>query len=247
LLIGRKLGQARAYNDVFRAVETPYVAWLSDDNEVVNGGIDVAVGIMDRHAEVGMVGLKVRDREGSFAHASYIGGISPIGILNVNQGVLRTDVLRSVGYFSEAFGFYGIDPDLTAKVLYAGHDVVYTRAVAVHHYRAEDALKPPKGEDPRRRQSLDLYARKYAQFTRRDARWERKKRVWLAIREQAKRLRDPHSERPFLAGIFRDWLNAFSARYVSVVDPWTSLGRNFHLRQHVRRNELPKSLPPDPV
>ncbi|MEZ6024270.1 MAG: hypothetical protein R3C16_12860 [Hyphomonadaceae bacterium] len=56
-------------------------------------------------------------------------------ILNVNQGVLPTDVLRDVGYFSETFGFYGIDPDLTAKVLFTGRDVVYTREVAIHHYR----------------------------------------------------------------------------------------------------------------
>ena len=74
-----------------------------------------------------MVGLKVRDVGGPSVAAPYIGGISPIGILNVNQGLLRTDFLRKVGSFSETFGFYGIDPGLTAMVLYSGHDVVYTK------------------------------------------------------------------------------------------------------------------------
>ena len=35
LLVGERVGQARAYNDVFKVVETPYVAWISDDNEIV--------------------------------------------------------------------------------------------------------------------------------------------------------------------------------------------------------------------
>src|SRR5581483_5933201 len=34
LLVGKKLGQARAYNDVFFALDTPYVVWISDDNEI---------------------------------------------------------------------------------------------------------------------------------------------------------------------------------------------------------------------
>src|ERR1044072_3955994 len=35
-LVGRKLGQAKAYNDVFKTVDTPFVCWISDDNEIVN-------------------------------------------------------------------------------------------------------------------------------------------------------------------------------------------------------------------
>src|SRR5215217_5155079 len=47
ILVGQRLGQARAYNDVFAIVRTPYVAWISDDNEIVNHGLDVAVEILD--------------------------------------------------------------------------------------------------------------------------------------------------------------------------------------------------------
>ena len=111
---GEKLGQARAYNEVFKIVDTPYVCWLSDDNVIVNQGLDIAVKILDQNPQVGMVALKTRDRQGPFVDAPYIGGVSSIGILNVNQGVLRTSILKEVGGFSETFRDYGIDPDLTA-------------------------------------------------------------------------------------------------------------------------------------
>ena len=32
IFVGKLLGQARAYNDVFMQVDTPYVCWVSDDN-----------------------------------------------------------------------------------------------------------------------------------------------------------------------------------------------------------------------
>src|SRR6476469_7966576 len=53
-LIGKKLGQAKALNDVFKTVDTPYVCWISDDNEIVNGGLDIGVFILDRWREIGM-------------------------------------------------------------------------------------------------------------------------------------------------------------------------------------------------
>lgn len=138
---GEKLGQALAYNQVFKVIESPYVCWLSDDNVVVNKGLDLAVEILADNPEIGMVALKTQDQQGPFKEAPYIGGVSVIGILNVNQGVLRTNVLKQVGGFSETFRDYGIDPDLTAKVLFSGHDIVYTKAIAIHHYRNW-------GEDP---------------------------------------------------------------------------------------------------
>src|SRR3954470_16789357 len=46
VLVGKRLGQARAYNDVFAALTTPYVVWISDDNAIVNHGFDVAVKIL---------------------------------------------------------------------------------------------------------------------------------------------------------------------------------------------------------
>ena len=245
LLVGRKLGQARAYNDIFKIVDTPYVAWLSDDNQVVDGGLDAAVRILDRQPRVGMVALKTRDVQGPFLGSVYLGGVSEIGVLNVNQGMLRTEVLREVGGFSETFGFYGIDPDLTAKVLYAGHDIVYTRQVALHHYRdwATQEGTPEQAELARKHSvSLEIYRRKWGAMADGDGAWRAKRRAWAWLKKPLNRRYDENSTRPVLGGLWRDWNNVLLSRHISLIDPWLSAGRDFHLRQRAAR----RPLPPDP-
>jgi GT2 family glycosyltransferase len=245
LLVGRKLGQAKAYNDVFATVGTPYVAWLSDDNQVVDGGLDAAVRILDREPRVGMVALKTKDVQGPFLGSVYLGGVSEIGVLNVNQGLLRTEVLREVGGFSETFGFYGIDPDLTAKVLYAGHDVVYTRQVALHHYRdwpVEEGA-PAHAELARHHAlSLELYHAKWGAMAEDAGIWRAKRRLWARFKKRLRGRYDENSTRPVLGGLWRDWNNVFLSRHISLLDPWLSAGRDFHLRQRAAR----RPLPPDP-
>jgi GT2 family glycosyltransferase len=246
LLVGRKLGQAKAYNDVFAMVETPYVAWLSDDNEVVDAGLDAAVRILDRQPRVGMVALKTKDVQGPFLGSVYLGGVSEIGVLNVNQGVLRTGVLREVGGFSETFGFYGIDPDLTAKVLYAGHDIVYTRQVALHHYRDWPTREgtPEHAELARHHAlSLELYRRKWGGMAEGDGFWRGKRRFWAWFKKRLRGRYDENSTRPVLGGLWRDWNNVFLARHIRLADPLLSAGRDHHLRQRA----APRPLPPDPT
>jgi GT2 family glycosyltransferase len=242
-LAGKKLGQAKAYNDVFRTLDAPYVAWLSDDNEVVNAGLDVGVGILDRDPRIGMVALKTRDVQGPFLGSAYLGGVSSIGVLNVNQGVLRREVLEKAGGFSESFGSYGIDPDLTAKVLYGGTDIVYTRPIALQHYRdwptdestAEHAALAAVHE-----RSLTLYAEKYAGFGADDGFWKAKRRFWARFKKRLRGRYDENSLTPVLGGLWRDWNNAFLARHVSVLDPWLSFGKDHHLRQHASRRDVPQ-------
>src|SRR3954470_4784892 len=179
LLVGKKLGQARAYNEVFMTVRTPYVVWLSDDNEVVNGGLDVAVEILDRMPRVGMVGVKMRDVEGPAVDAPYLGAISSIGVLNVNQGMLRTPVLQAVGGFGERFRDYGIDPDLTAKVLFSGWDVAYTRAIGILHHRAwADGSDASVAQRARQQGYVTLYERKWGQYAPPDRVWRARRLVW---------------------------------------------------------------------
>jgi GT2 family glycosyltransferase len=249
-LAGRKLGQAKAYNDVFRTLSEPYVAWLSDDNEVVNGGLDLAVRILDRDPGIGMVALKTRDVQGPFLGSAYLGGVSSIGVLNVNQGVLRREVMERAGWFSEAFGSYGIDPDLTAKVLYGGSDIVYTRPVALHHYRdwpTDEATAEHAALAAVHERSLRLYADKYAGFGADDVFWARKRRFWAWFKKRLRGRYDENSLKPVLGGLWRDWNNAFLARHINILDPWLSLGRDWHLRQHAGPSARPKTVPPDPM
>jgi GT2 family glycosyltransferase len=249
-LVGKRIGQAKAYNDVFRSLTSPYVCWLSDDNEVVNGGLDEAARILDARPDFGMVGLKVKDMQGPFVHAPYIGGVSPIGVLNVNQGMLRTPLLQSLGGFSEEFRDYGIDPDLTTRVLFAGYSVVYTKRIALLHYRDwGPARDSPEFREKmvRQEQYLELYRKKYGHLANGALGWSLKRQLGRAFRHALPK-GALSSTREFLGGCPRDWNNALSARYISTLDPIRSRNQPYHLVQKPnkahfarRREQLPQS------
>ncbi|MDT4328983.1 glycosyltransferase [Methylomonas sp. MED-D] len=249
LLIGKLLGQAKAYNDVFSKIDTPYVCWLSDDNVVVNRGLDIALKILENNKEIGMVGLKTKDVQGPFVDAPYIGGISDIGVLNINQGMLTTDVLKAVGGFSEAFRDYGIDPDLTAKVLFSGFDLVYTKAVSLHHFRnwntdkssSEYSAIREKNERARR-----LYLEKYRQFQFRSSGSQVKQNVKSIFKSRISNLKGGNGRSVKNSPITRDFMNILGGRFISVLDPLLSMGKTYHLRQHCPIQLLPNQLPVDP-
>jgi GT2 family glycosyltransferase len=244
ILVGEKLGQARAYNDVFNMIRSPYVVWISDDNEIVNHGLDDAVQVLDNCPDVGMVGVKVKDIEGPFVDAPYLGGISTIGVLNVNQGMLRTPVIQELGGFSERFRDYGIDPDLTARVLFSGWQVAYTRVVGIHHFRdwSEGDQSGP-AQLQRQRAYHHLYARKWGTYAPPDLVWAARKRAW-ALFQKVTGMRI--NSRRYLLGLNgRDWCNVLTARYVSLLDPLLTRGQPYHLVQRPPRRRRP--LPPEPA
>jgi len=247
ILVGKKLGQARAYNDVFEQITSKYVCWLSDDNVVVNKGLDKAVHVLEGDKKIGMVGLKVKDQRGPFVKAPYIGGLSPIGILNINQGVLPSALMRKVGGFSEAFRDYGIDPDLTAKVLYSGYDIVYTRAVALHHFRnwSEDPSSADyQALNKRHQNASDVYTQKYGGLARMALGWKLRRSCWWLLRKMAGKRLPLNGATPLLGQLPRDWHNLFSGRYIN---PLEILRPNalYHLRQHCPTYALPV-IPIDP-
>ena len=238
VLVGKKLGQAKAYNDVFDIVDTKYVCWLSDDNEVVDGGLDCAVEILEGNPAIGMVALKTTDVQGPFVDAPYIGGISSIGILNVNQGVLPTKVMKQVGGFSEEFRDYGIDSALTAEDLHSNYDVVYTKQIALHHYRNWS-------EDPRSENYQWLQARQIAMRERYEKTYGadggQEQGAYRLKKELAKRLKTSLTTsrvgRSLRNSAFaRTTINVLSGRYISLLDPILTLGRKYHLVQSRGKN-----------
>lgn len=239
IFVGKKLGQAKAYNDVFSIVDTPFTCWLSDDNEVVDHGLDRALDILKSDPKIGMVALKTKDLQGPFVGAPYIGGISEIGILNVNQGMLPTHLLNQIGGFSELFRDYGIDPALTADVLFAGYKIVYTKKVTLHHYRnwSED----PTSENYRWLQerhavAKKLYREKYcSQSLRVDAAYRIKIKLVAKFKKWGVRL---FSARILRQSAFaRTGLNVLSGKYISILDPLRSAGKGYHLAQQVKAND----------
>lgn len=166
---GEKIGQTKSLNKVLALMKSKYFCWISDDNVLQPEIFDKAVRILDTHDDIGMVGLKVKDVTGPYTGHAYIGGISPAGILNVNQGMLRLNLMKQVGYFDEKFPDYGMDTDLTTRILLSGYKVVYTKDVAILHYR--DYQKYPgafvlSDRKKRTENSHNLYVRKYRALCR---------------------------------------------------------------------------------
>jgi GT2 family glycosyltransferase len=243
LLVGERLGQARAYNDVFKLVTTPFVVWISDDNEIVNGGLDIAVDILERQQRIGMVGVKVKEIHGPAVDAPYLGAVSSIGVLNVNQGMLRTPILHALGGFSERFRDYGIDPDLTARVLFSGWDVTYTRAVGIHHYRSWADGSALSDEQRARQQGyVKLYAAKWGPFAPPDPVWNARCLAWRAFQKVTGL--SLNSPRTILGLSSRDWCNVMTGRYINPLDPILTRGQPYHLVQRAPPRRRP--LPPDP-
>ncbi len=232
----KKLGQAKAYNEIFAKIGTPYVCWLSDDNVVIDRGLEKAVRILNANPEIGMVGLKVKDVQGPFFREPYIGGMSETGILNVNQGVLRTGILQSLGGFSEEFMDYGIDPDLTARVLYSGHDVVYTKDVAILHWRDWGESDVLDAQMAKQKRYKALYRKKYVQkgsgYPRRYL-LRSLDLVKYVLVKMSRLIRCVMIER-----WVRDWYNSILGKYISLFDPIQSMGKEYHLLQRCDRETV---------
>lgn len=238
----QKIGQATAYNEIFRQIDTPYTCWLSDDNIIVNDGLATAVGILEQDIRIGMVALKVRDMQGPFTNEPYIGGISSCGILNVNQGVLRTDLLQGLGGFSDAFMDYGIDPDLTAKVLFSGNDIVYTRNIALHHWRDWGTDAQLERQMQKQESYKTLYRKTFGHIQAKPknpllTRLYRKVGLML---KRSPVMRDNHR----LKSLLRDINNILSSHYISLFDPILCAGKTFYLRQSLRSHLMPGSAGP---
>ena len=230
------LGVPRAYNQVWRQVESKYTCWLSDDTELTNGGIDLAVRILEDDPGIGMVGLKTRDVIGPRTELPYVGALSEYQILNCNHGVMPLDVLRSVGYFNEDYPMYMVDPDLTASILCAGKKVVMTKQVCVLH-RPEWAVSDRSSKKENRLKGIDhaaIYREKFV-FLHRHSPAER------IVRRVRSTLQLPVMA-GFISKIFglnsRDLKNLLNGRFISPLDPVRNVNKPYHNTQRIPRHVL---------
>lgn len=241
----KRFGQTKSFNAVLHNIQTKYICWLSDDNIIKSNVLDKAVNILEQNQEIGMVGLKVKDIKGPYTQEPYIGGIWPSGILNVNQGMIRNEVLRKIKYFDEKFPDYGMDADLTTKVLLAGFKVVYTKKIAIYHVR-DYKNYPGAFQNQERNMKLQLafylYKKKYKKLCEH---YIHKRMLYL---ESSLII-----FRSFLSHIFgfrrfgfslskligynkRDFTNVFEAQFISKLDLWYNRGKDFYLVQEIKKN-----------
>lgn len=238
----KRIGQAKSLNKFFRRLNSKYVCWLSDDNIVRRGIMDIAVGILDKNSRIGMVGLKVKDITGPFAHEEYIGGIWPSGVLNVNQGMVRVDVLKKAGLFDENFPDYGMDADLTTKILLSGHIVVYTKKVAIEHARKYKEFPGAFTNVERSGKllvALELYKRKYNKLCKP---YQYKRFLYLKSMSALLRTLLNHlmgfrrfgfSLEKLTKYNKRDIINVFEAEFVSKLDLWYNRKKPYYLVQEI--------------
>jgi len=233
---GKLIGASKAYNDVWRQVDSKYTCWLSDDTELINGGLDLAVQILEDNPLIGMVGLKTRDVAGYWTSLPYIGALSEYGVLNCNHGVLPMELLRVLGYFNQDYKTYLIDPDLTASVLCTGKKVVMTKDICVLHHRewSDENWKTKVQATTQGINHSKIYLEKFR---------------FLKKRTLADRLRKWLSRfisLPLLDKIFmkimnlnsRDWLNLTQGRFISLMDVYQNVYNMYHNVQSIPRNIL---------
>jgi GT2 family glycosyltransferase len=146
-----------------------------------------------------------------------------------------------VGYFDESFKNYGIDPDLTAKVLLAGYRVVYTKAVAIHHFPAHEAeggaISRAERDGSKKRLNAK-YNAKYAYLIdeRISDNFEMRMKgvVWRYAKKLNKRLEKKGDRIERLTGKnMKDWKNLTKARYVSIFDFIRNRNSPYYLEQHL--------------
>jgi GT2 family glycosyltransferase len=253
-----RIGQAQSLNRVFRTLESTYVCWLSDDNIVQPGMLDQAVAILKSNPAIGMVSLQVKDISGPYIDQDYLGGIWTTGILNCNQGMLPVKLLKEIGGFDEQFRDYGIDSDLTTRVLLEGYKVVFTKKVAIHHLRDHETASwtDSNGRKQKMESAKDLYNQKYDQLIRSkfDGGYNKKER------SNSRRLKEIHSYYArvrkknislkdwirfvrtdwiilfvtfgiWMSIVEKDWKNLFVARFISKLDFLININKPYYLVQ----------------
>lgn len=235
---GERIGQARSLNRVFKSLKSRYICWLSDDNVVIDGMLDVAVSILKKDASIGMVALKVKDVTGPHVDSAYLGSVWTSGVLNCNQGMLPTTLLQKLGGFNEEFRDYGIDADLTTRVLLEGYKVVYTKKVTIHHFRdhESDSWISKDARNRRLEMARDLYNHEY-QFLLNYRRPRVKFIPHMFAKglsyglDVLKRFMNNNQVLSWVAAALRDWQNVYRGRFISPWDMIRTIGRPYHLVQ----------------
>jgi len=129
------IGPIKSLNQVWKNVNCKYLTWIDDDNEINPGSLDKAVKILQKDANIGAVGLKMKDIVGPWINRPYKGGIDAHHIMPFQHCVISKDLLHDLGYANEKYHFYMWNNDLTLSILCSGKIVVHLKKTAIFHDR----------------------------------------------------------------------------------------------------------------
>lgn len=133
----RKRSWGYFINIGFRISEAPWILMVSDDclllpNSMKNA-LDYANFLEAEGRPIGGVSFYFRDWPVKGEERYYVQHTIG-GMLMVNHGLFRKDVLEEVGYAEEnEFSFYKADSDLCLKIWHAGYEIVDCKSAFVEH------------------------------------------------------------------------------------------------------------------
>lgn len=157
-------GFAAANNQGLRASRGRYLLLLNSDTEVRPGALRTLVNFLDMHLNVGVVGPKLLNTDGTLQRSSYtfptvlkeavlLGGervartlvgdypfapitrsAMPVDWVKGAALMIRRDVVDAVGELDETFFFYTEETDWCYRVRQAGWLVMYEPGAAIVHH-----------------------------------------------------------------------------------------------------------------
>jgi GT2 family glycosyltransferase len=208
--------------------------------------LDIAVNILRKNSKIGLVALKVKDVTGHKKGEPYIGGIRKTGILNCNQGVIRTDLFRKIEFFDEEFQNYGIDCDVTVKVLLSGYRIAFTKKVGIRHYRDHESKNGAISEAERAKGRDRLDKKYYAKYGflisynfSTKLKMRMKRIIWRCIKNLNKQMEKKgfHIE-TITCKNMRDWKNLTNCRYISIFDFLCNWKKPYYLVQNMSKGRF---------
>lgn len=145
-------GCVRALNKGLRTVQGEYVCWLNDDMMVIENALTRMIDFLEdeRHKKVGMGAFyyTVMDEGGKCSYDFIINSVA--GIPYADCGMLKTSLMKELGYFDESFTKYSFDPDFSVRVWEKGLAVAGCKEAKLIHYQVWDetrSLFPSAGEN----------------------------------------------------------------------------------------------------
>lgn len=237
---GKLLGVTRAYNEAWRQIDSKYTCWLSDDTEVLEGSLDFGIEILDSNPEIGILGLKMKDTMGPWKHRPYKGGLSQYRIMGCQHAMLRTDILRSIGYANEDYRSYKWAGDITASVMCTGKAAAHLRPIALLHHREWAEKEDVEQKIERETGGIDNYAVYLKKFEFLGGKLPLSTRIRSRLIDiLVKILFWGGSEDSKRLGLDReDWFSIRLGRFMRMLEPLQGRGKLYHLVQNIPRRTL---------
>jgi GT2 family glycosyltransferase len=174
----QRFGFAKNNNINLRKSSGRYLMLLNDDTLVQNGSLDIAIKYMDDHPDIGMVGCKMINPDGTFQPTSARRFQTLLSTLFSESGlrwrfkklfppdentireidlpqesgmIMRRAVLDKVGLLDERFFMFGEGADFCRRVKRAGWKIVFLPDCRIVHF----------GDTTNKRASLKMFIQSY--------------------------------------------------------------------------------------